>query len=165
MARSETTHALLRDDLARAFDGDAWHGDSFADLLDGIGASDAAARPLPGAHSVWEIVLHVAAWMETGTRRVAAREPVPMPPADDWPAVPEPADAEAWASALARLAAAQNALLAAVDGLDEADLWIRLGERDAVQGTGGSVASLLTGLAQHAAYHGGQIALLRKALT
>ncbi|HEX8384919.1 MAG TPA: DinB family protein [Rubricoccaceae bacterium] len=156
--------ALLRDDLARAYDGDAWHGDPLLSVLGGIDALKAAARPVPGAHSVWEVVLHLAAWMEIGTRRVVARAPVPMDPSDDWPPVPEPADAAAWAETLGRLSEAQRALLEAVDGLGESDVWAPLGPRDRSQGTGGTVASLLTGLAQHAAYHGGQIALLRRAL-
>lgn len=156
--------ALLRDDLARAYDGDAWHGSPLRALLDGTRAEAAAAHPVPGAHSVWEIVLHLAAWMEIGARRVAARSALQMDPAADWPPVPDDPDAAAWADALGRLDAAHRALLDAVDGLDERDVWAPLGPRDRAQGTGGTVGYLLAGLAQHAAYHGGQIALLRKAL-
>ena len=159
-----TTLGLLRDDLARAFDGDAWHGDPLASLLAGLDAEAAAARPVPGAHSVWEIVLHVASWMETGAARVAARVARPVDDSADWPPVPDPADAAAWHAATARLGAAHRALLAAAGALDDGDVWTPLGTRDRAQGTGGTVATLLTGLAQHAAYHGGQVALLRKAL-
>lgn len=162
----DTLHmlALLRDDLARAFDGDAWHGDALTALLGGLDAAGAAARPVPGAHSVWEIVLHLAAWMEVGARRVSARAALPVDPAGDWPAVPEPADAAAWDAALGRLGAAHRALLAAVGDLDEADVFLPMGTRSPARGTGGTVGYLLAGLAQHAAYHGGQIALLRKSL-
>ena len=159
-----TALGLLRDDLARAFDGDAWHGSSLLSLLAGLGAEAARAHPVEGAHSVWEIVLHLASWMETGAARVAARSALPLDPAADWPPVADPADDAAWDAALARLGAAHRALLAAAGALDDADLWTPLGARDRAQGTGGTVASLLSGLAQHAAYHGGQIALLRRAL-
>ncbi len=160
----DTALALLRDDLARAFDGDAWHGDLLMTLLDGLDAASAASYPVPDAHSVWEIVLHLAAWMEVGAARAAARAALPMDPACDWPTVAIPADASAWASALGRLGAAHRALLQAVEALDEADVWTPLGVRDRAQGTGGTDGDLLPGHAQHAAYHGGQIALLRKAL-
>ncbi len=157
-----TALGLLRDDLARAFDGDAWHGDPLAALLDGLAAGPAAAHPVAGAHSVWEIVLHVSAWMDVGAARIAAR--AALPATADWPPVPVPADAAAWAAALARLGAAHRALLGAVDAVAETELWAPLGTRDRAQGTGGTIATLVSGLAQHAAYHGGQIALLRRAL-
>ena len=153
---------LLRDDLARSYDGDTWHGDPLHVLLDGLGAQTAASHPVAGAHSVWEIVLHLASWMEVGALRVAARSALPMDPAADWPPAPLRPDDAAWAAALRRLGAAHQALLSAVDGLEERDVWTPLGPRDRAQGTGGPVAYLLSGLAQHAAYHGGQIALLRK---
>jgi uncharacterized damage-inducible protein DinB len=159
-----TPLGFLRDDLARVVDGDAWHGGPLLMLLDGVGEADAAARPVPGAHSVWEIVLHLAAWMEVGARRLTARVALAMNEADDWPPVPDPPDASAWEDALGRLGRAQQALLAAVDALEESDLFEPLGPRDRAEGTGGTVAYLLAGLAQHAAYHGGQIAQLRKAL-
>jgi hypothetical protein len=57
---SET--ARLADQVRRAFDGDAWHGDSVLELLDGVDAKMAAAHPIKNAHSIWELVLHIAAW-------------------------------------------------------------------------------------------------------
>ena len=56
--------------LKRAFEGGAWHGPSLRELLADVSAEQAAARPLPGAHSMWEIVLHIAAWQDFVTRAV-----------------------------------------------------------------------------------------------
>ncbi|MBV9341362.1 MAG: DinB family protein, partial [Acidobacteria bacterium] len=37
---------LIVDQLKRAFDGEAWHGPALMEVLDGITANTAAARPL-----------------------------------------------------------------------------------------------------------------------
>ena len=44
---SET--ARLADQIRRAFQGDAWHGDSIKELLAGVTAATAAARPIKNA--------------------------------------------------------------------------------------------------------------------
>ena len=64
--------ARLADQVRRAFEGDAWHGDSIKELLAGVTAATAAARPIKNAHSIWELVLHIAAWDEIG--RASCRE-------------------------------------------------------------------------------------------
>ena len=53
--RSEA--ARIADQLRRAFDGEAWHGDSLFEILKGVSAKQAAARPVANAHSIWELVL------------------------------------------------------------------------------------------------------------
>ncbi len=163
--------ARVVETLRRSFDGGAWHGPSLGEALDGCSAADAAARPIPGAHSVWELTLHAAAWADEVAARAAGARPG-LPRAGDWPPVPEPADADAWRDARAALDAARDRVLAAVaavapERLDRplpppepqhagvaADA---LGTRDTLHGT-------LLGLAEHNAYHGGQIVLLRRAL-
>jgi uncharacterized damage-inducible protein DinB len=57
---SET--ARLADQIRRAFDGDAWHGDSVLEILNDVDAKMAAAHPIKNAHSIWELVLHITAW-------------------------------------------------------------------------------------------------------
>jgi hypothetical protein len=52
----------IRDQLHRAFAGDAWHGPSVLEILENVTASQAATRPIAGAHSIWELVLHIKAW-------------------------------------------------------------------------------------------------------
>jgi hypothetical protein len=49
------------DQLRRAFEGDAWHGPSVLEALTGVNAKMAAAKPIPTAHSIWEIVEHIGA--------------------------------------------------------------------------------------------------------
>ena len=51
----------LGSSLERTVTGPMWHGPALAEVLDGVTAEQAAAHPVKGAHSIWEIVLHVIA--------------------------------------------------------------------------------------------------------
>jgi uncharacterized damage-inducible protein DinB len=150
----------LLDELRRAWDGDPWHGDPVRRVLEGITADQAAARPLPHAHGVWELVLHMTSWTREVARRL--RDRVAREPEDgDWPA-PGTGEGE-WNAALDALARAHAALVEAVAAFPPALLDQTVGEeRDRPLGAGVSYAVMLHGLAQHHAYHAGQIALLRK---
>ena len=46
--------ASIADQLRRAFNGKAWHGDSLLKILKDVTAAKAAAHPIDGAHSIWE---------------------------------------------------------------------------------------------------------------
>ena len=153
--------AALLDQLRRTHDGDPWYGSSRVRLLAGVSALDAARRPTGAAHSIWELVLHMTAWTDEVRRRLTGAEAGP-PEAGDWPAVGEVSDV-AWARALERLAAAHAALLADAERLSPHDLARPVGDaRDPALGTGVTRAGLLVGLAQHDAYHTGQLALTRR---
>lgn len=155
--------SVLSEQIRLAHDGPTWHGAALAENLDGISAEQAASRPLPDAHSVWEIVLHLTGWTNEVARRLEGGEPG-LPAEGDWPAVGRVSQ-QSWARAREALGVAHAALAAAVERFPE-DRWRDRvgGERDAPLGTGVSHAAMLTGLLQHDAYHGGQIGLLRKAL-
>lgn len=151
------------DELRRAWDGDAWHGSPVREILEGVTAEEAAARPVRAAHTIWEIVLHMTAWTREVRRRVltgVSREPED----GDWPEAGD-IGAAAWAAAVAALEAANRELVDAVSALGADRIDETLGDaRDRPLGSGVSYAVLLHGLAQHHAYHAGQIAILRKAL-
>lgn len=156
---------VIRDELARSYDGDPWHGFPLVKILGGISAAEAHRHPIPGAHSVWELVLHMAAW--TGEVRRRLEGGAPGEPAEgDWPVPPPSADDRAWSDARSRLRAAHEALLAALARTPPAQLPRVVGspKRDPAMGTGVTHEIMLHGLAQHHAYHAGQIAILRRAL-
>lgn len=152
----------IHEELSRAWDRDPWHGPSLTDLLAGVTAPQAAARPIPGAHSIWELVLHLAAWTGEVQRRLGGVAPA-LPAEGDWPEVGEPTEAR-WAAAREDLARRHAALVAAVEAFPPERLDAVVGEtgRDAPLGTGVTYALTLRGVAEHMAYHGGQIALLKK---
>ena len=60
----------ILDQLKRAYEGDAWHGPSVREALAGVTAQQAHARPLTNAHSIWELVHHIAVWENVGRRRL-----------------------------------------------------------------------------------------------
>ncbi len=53
--------------------GAAWHGDPIWQILDGIPAEAAAARPLAGRHTIWEIVMHMTFWEGVATQRLGGQ--------------------------------------------------------------------------------------------
>jgi uncharacterized damage-inducible protein DinB len=145
----------LADQLERSFHGGAWHGPAVAEALAGVDAAAAAARPLAGGHSIWEIVHHLTVWTDVPRRRIDGEGLQDLPAERDWPPVRE-TSAGAWSAALAALEEAHAALRARVGGLTDAQL------DDPVVGSDPTVRGMLLGVVQHNAYHAGQIALLRK---
>ncbi len=145
----------IKDQLKRAFEGEAWHGPSLLELLADVTAEKAAAKPLAHAHSIWEIVLHIAAW-EGAVRQRLEGERVDVPAEGDWSLVEDTSEA-AWSKTLEALKSGHMKLREAVMGLTDA----RLEEK--IVGNPASVYGTLHGIIQHNLYHAGQIALLKKA--
>jgi uncharacterized damage-inducible protein DinB len=153
----------FQEQFQRAHAGQPWYGPSRHSLLEGLSPEEAAAHPIAGAHSIWELVLHMTAWTGEVSRRIGGAEPA-TPPEGDWPAVGKVAQ-ESWSAALKRLDAAHEELLAQVAKLDAVRLDSRVGTSTVPSlGTGVSVAGMIAGLGEHDAYHCGQIALLKRAL-
>lgn len=151
----------LIDELRHAHAGDPWHGPSRQHVLADIDAATAARRPGGDAHGIWELVLHMRAWTNEVARRLAEGNPR-LPDEGDWPPVPEPT-ADAWALTLRSLDEAHERLLATLHAFPPERLDERVGSaRDAPLGSGVSFRAMLHGLAQHDAYHTGQIAILKK---
>jgi uncharacterized damage-inducible protein DinB len=152
----------IADELDRGYGGDPWHGFPLARLLEGVSWRTAARRPARDVHSIWEIVLHITAWMEEVGRRLGGALPG-EPAAGDWPPVGE-ASSESWARAKAEMQRAHEALLRGLAPFDEDRLWSLVGsaKRNPAAGSGTTFYVMLHGLAQHNAYHAGQIAVLLK---
>ena len=154
---SETTR--IADQLRRAFQGDAWHGDSLLEILDGVAAAQAAARPLKHAHSIWEPVLHITTWDSVVLRRLNG-ETVEVSAEQNFPSVMDPSEG-AWRRAVENAKRVHKELVEAVAAFPDARLSERvpgkLSEPD-----WHNVYYMLHGAAQHTLYHAGQIALLKK---
>jgi uncharacterized damage-inducible protein DinB len=149
--------ARIADQLRRAFDGEAWHGDSVFEILNGVTAAQAAARPVKNAHSVWDLVLHIAAWDGAVLRRMGGGA-VTLSDAENFPAVKDASDA-GWREALAHVRRVHEELIAAVAALPDSRL------DEVVPGKEGAHYTfyyMLHGVVQHELYHAGQIALLKK---
>lgn len=146
--------------LERAYAGDAWHGPSVREALDGVDATLAQRRSQPTAHTIWELVLHLSGWKHEVCRRVEGKQPA-MPLEGDWPA---PGDGDdAWTASLAELERAHRRMIAATRMLHDTRLLDMVGaHRDRPLGSGVSYWEMLLGAVQHDVYHAGQIVLLKK---
>jgi uncharacterized damage-inducible protein DinB len=149
--------ALLANHIKRTVTGPMWHGSALAEVLAGVTHAEAAARPLANTHTIWELVAHVTAWAEIAHARLKGERIADPTAAEDWPPVP-PADEAAWQAAIERLQTSHRELARAVRHLDPATI------ESKVPGLDYTVSNLLHGVIEHGTYHGGQMALLKKAL-
>jgi len=153
--------ARIVDQLEREHAGDPWHGSPLSVILEGITWEQAAARPVAAAHSIWELVLHMAAWKNEVRHRLSG-EPAREPEEGDWPAVGA-VSPDTWTAALERLELAHRLLVSAVKDFPEQNLYIPINDaREQVPGAGTTYYELLHGIVQHDVYHAGQIAVLKK---
>jgi uncharacterized damage-inducible protein DinB len=148
--------AVLSNHIKRTVTGPMWHGAALDELLKDVTPEQAAARPIAGAHSIWEIVLHVTAWTEIARARLSGERTADPTAAEDWPPAGATGAAQ-WQAALERLRQGHRALATDVRRLDEAAI------DAAIPGLGYTVSNLLHGVIEHGTYHGGQIALLKRA--
>jgi len=146
---------LIAEQLRRAFYGEAWHGPALLELLEGVDARVAAAKPLPDLHSIWELVLHVGVWDDAAKRRLNGQKWQPKGTAN-FPPVSRAGEA-AWRKAVLSTKRAHDALVKKVASLPDSKL------TDRVPGKRYDFYHMLNGVAQHELYHAGQIALLKKA--
>lgn len=148
----------IADQLRRAFNGEAWHGPAVMEVLTGIGAEQALAHPVPGAHSIWEIVAHIRGWHDAIVHRMQG-EVVRYTATEDWPPITDTSELD-WQDELHALRAAHaKAYSAFRDFPDE-----RLTQTVPGKSEGDNFYVELHGLVQHNLYHAGQIAVLKKAL-
>lgn len=145
------------DQLNRAMTGEAWHGPALLEILDGITPGQASARSITGAHSIWELTLHIGAWLKAGRLRLEG-ERAQLSDEEDWPAVPVVTET-AWAETKAAIKESHEALRSAIARLTDSHL-----DQPILPGMS-SVYVTLHGVIQHSLYHAGQIALLKKTIT
>lgn len=152
-----TRGEFLSDELRRAIRGDAWHGPSLTDLVAAMAAEEAMQRPIPTAHSIWELVVHITSWANIAHRRIMGGRVEPEE-GEDWPVVSD-FTAEHWDAARAGLSESYERLSEVVLGMTDTELLQNAPKSDR------TISGMVSGVAQHAAYHGGQIAILKKIVT
>src|SRR5260370_1447852 len=147
----------ILDQLQRAYEGNAWHGPSILEVLSGVTAAQAVARPLPEAHTIWELIHHIAVWENVVRRRLEGdRAEINISSPDDWPPTEDRSEA-AWEQAKASLGRGHEALGEAIARVPESRL-----DEPILEGMS-TVYATLHGAIQHDLYHAGQIAILKKA--
>ncbi|MHB1137166.1 MAG: DinB family protein [Coriobacteriia bacterium] len=151
----------LVEELRRSMSGQTWFGPPLAELIADVDATAASRHVTGTSHSIWEIVSHLGVWARYAAYRFRGGVPRELDE-ENWPPIPC-ADEQAWATAC-------EALFAAYDEAADA-LSILPAERlDAVDpttpvdqdGEPVTLRRVAAGLAQHAAYHAGQIAVIKR---
>ncbi len=148
----------IADQLLRAFAGDAWHGPPLRKLLTGVTAEQAMARPVAAWHTIWELVLHIDIYVRIA---LEATQGTPMPKLygteKDWIVVAD-GSSVAWAAANQGMLGNAERLAQSIAGFGDARL------KETVPGREYDFYYLFHGIVQHSLYHGGQIAMLKRAV-
>ena len=147
----------LEEQLRLALEGEAWHGPSVLEVLAGVSAEQASSHPIPGSHSIWELVLHIGSDYALVLRRLAG-DGRRLTPEEDWPSCP-PATAEHWQEAVEALRRLNQQLREAVRAFPAERL-----DEPLVPEVPYTAYTQFVGVTQHNLYHAGQISLLKRAL-
>ena len=151
----------ITNEIKKAFNGDAWHGNHVMQTLNNVSPDRAFSHFVSGAHSIAEIALHLTAWTEEVTSRLTGK-PAGEPAMGDWP-LPESKTPQGWERIIFNFKIANEELIRLCETLEEKQWYSEVKDgRVPALGTGVNNAELVNGLAQHHAYHSGQIALLSK---
>lgn len=153
-AEAQSEVARIQDQLRRAMEGDAWHGPAVLELLNEVPVDLAPAKPLDQAHSIWEVALHIAIWLDVIVERLGGKARIPSQQ-EDWPEAADFSDS-AWREVIKKVESSFDRLDQAIGKLSDADL------NHPVPGKKYNVYFMLHGVIQHSLYHAGQIALLKK---
>ena len=147
----------IEDQLRRAFERDAWHGPSVLETLQGVTAEQSHAHPIAGAHSIWEVVLHLSYTYRVVLRRIRG-DGTPIRAEEDWPVVPPATEAD-WQEAVGALRRVNAELRDAVRAFPAGRL-----DEPLVPDPPYTAYTQFIGITQHDLYHAGQISLLKRAL-
>ena len=150
--QKDTEIERIATQLRYLYEGPSWTGPSLKELIRNVKEECARQGGLPGAHSIWELVLHITAWLRIARERLTTSDIRDADGAEDWPGI-----SGSWEDALRSLDLEVDALERAILRFPEE----RLDER-APANEPQTFYVLLHGVIQHTAYHAGQIALLKK---
>jgi hypothetical protein len=143
--------------IDEGFDQAAWHGPNLRGSLRGVSPAQAAWRPAPGRHNIWELAVHAAYWKYVVRRTLqGAKRGGFSEDGSNWFRRGNSANEKAWRKDLNLLENEHLLLREAVAQVDPAKLH-----------QGGStkkwiLADHILGIAFHDIYHAGQIRLLRR---
>jgi hypothetical protein len=148
---------LLSNILDEAYEKQAWHGPSLRGSIRGLTAREAAWRPGPRRHNIWEIVVHAAYWKYAVRRRLLGGKRGSFPlKGSNWFARLSKTNERAWRQDIALLARMHKELRATVASLPES----ALGRK--ASGSRHTARRMIAGIALHDVYHAGQIQFLKR---
>ncbi len=155
------TNQKLAEELHRSVFKDPWHGSSLKEIFENIPYEKVYARPIPNAHNIIELALHIDAWTQEVLSRLNGNQPGD-PHTGDWPKPTSDSNGY-WDATKQSIYDNFNKLMEKLKETSDERLSTIVGaERNPALGTGYTFETMVIGLFQHNAYHGGQISLLKK---
>ena len=129
-----------------------WHGPNLKQSIRGVSAKQAAWRPGPGRHNIWEVTLHAAYWKYVVRRKIEGgkRRSFVLKGSNFFPRPEKGKRTEAaWKADKELLEREHCALQESIAKVLEAN-------------PGSKILRMVYGVALHDVYHAGQIRLLRR---
>lgn len=127
---------------------------ALAQLLEHTTAEQAVWRPSTGGHTIYELVRHLAYSEQEVTARLGGRPPQ-WDSALGWPQTPAALTTEQWQATIADMQSSHQRFAAAIAALDDETL---IAPRE----VGRRYLDLAQEVIAHEAFHGGQIAYIRR---
>lgn len=143
------------------FQGKPWHGKNALEIIEASDPEKVFVHWIPNAHSIAEIVLHLAGWTGEVVERLngqASNDPVQ----GDWPQINETTQQQ-WSIIIEEFKSAHRKLEERISEFNDRD-WETpvVDDRDDFVKSTCTYAEMVNGIIQHLAYHAGQISLLQK---
>lgn len=155
--RTDPQIQLLLQGLDEAYEKKAWQGTNLRGSIRGLTAKQAAWRPNPDRHNIWENVVHCAYWKYAVYRRITGEKRGSFPlRGSNWFTRPEELSEEAWRQEIELLQTMHKLLREAVETLDPRTLSSLSPKKQY------TLSQTIQGVAMHDVYHTGQIQLLKK---
>jgi uncharacterized damage-inducible protein DinB len=127
----------------------AWYGPSLAELLAQISPELATTAPVPGSHSISELLQHLLLWNERVRNSSDSNSLPRWQPEKEWAEPPIP-----WNELVSRWSLSRELLEEKIRNFPIEDLAKQVPGRDYPYET------MLHGIVEHAIYHSGQIAMV-----
>jgi len=154
---AEATTDFLIFTLENAYRARSFQGTTTAGALRGIEPAMAIWQPYEGAHSIWELLLHIGYWKYAARRHLVGHKVSRFPRSpSNFPAVPPDADEAALREDRKLVDNEHELLLEAVRGFDPERL------TDKPKPRAPTFAQLIVGVAAHDTHHTGKIQLLKR---
>jgi uncharacterized damage-inducible protein DinB len=145
------------DQIEKSITGPAWYGLSLLEGISEINAKEALFRIDESCHNIWQQVWHLNNWIGVFHNRLNGKEMPWLPEEEDWPSTKNLSEQE-WKKTRDTVIASHKRFVEATRKLSDSQL------NQQVPGKDYSFAFMLQGIAQHVAYHTGQIVFVKKHL-
>lgn len=143
--------------IDEAYERKTWHGPNLKGSLRGVTAEEAAWRPAPGRHNIWEVAVHAAYWKYIVRRRLLDEKRGTFPlKGSNWFPLPQNKSAAAWKEHLQLLDDTHRSMRQAIASFPASNLY------NTTSNSKNTNLAVISGIAYHDVYHAGQIQLLKR---